>query len=97
MEKVLCAAIWYKNVPKAVYQPINIDRGIVICGYRHGSIIAAMGQHNIKTPASPEFCEQGFLTDKNRFLNRKEARELVIQTGQCVPEFNDELYSEDLY
>lgn len=97
MEKILCAAIWYKNVPTALHQPINVDKGIVVSGYRHGSIIAAMGSFNIKTHASPELCEQGFLTDKNRFLNRKEARELVIQTGQCVPEFNNELYSEDLY
>ena len=97
MEKILCAAIWYKNVPTALHQPINVDRGVVISGHKHGSIIAAMGSFNIKTHASPGLCEQGFLTDKNRFLNRKEARELVIQTGQCVPEFDNELYSEDLY
>lgn len=97
MEKILCAAIWYKKAPTTPHQPINIDKGIVVCGYRHGSIIAAMAKCNVKTYASTEFCEQGFLTDKNRFLNRKEARDLVIQTGQCIPEFEDYLYSEDLY
>lgn len=95
IEKILCAAIWYMEAPNALHQPVNIDRGVVISGYRHGSIIAAMGSFGEPTRLSKTV--QGFLTSKNRFLDRSEALELVKQTGQCIPEYNDELYSEDLY
>ncbi len=95
-ERILCAAIWYKDFEKPVHSPINIDKGIVMCGFRHGHII---GQHFSLTGKSAwkmgEY-EQGFLTTKNRFLNRVDAHKLFIETGN-TPEFSDELYSEDLY
>ena len=37
------------------------------------------------------------LLSKMSGLKKSEARDLVMQTGQCVPEFEDYLYSEDLY
>jgi len=43
---------------------------------------------------------QGFLTSQNRFLNRKEAYDLVVETGQCEKEkiiCKNKLTSEDLY
>lgn len=44
-EKIICAAIWYKNIelkkelPIEVYLPANLDRGIVFNGHRHGQCI----------------------------------------------------------
>lgn len=95
MEKVLCAAIWFDDGCKHVHQPYNIHTGFVLGGWRHGSILSSAKAALISTPA--KFQTQGFLTDKNRFLDRKQALDLVKETGQCTPEFDDELYSEDLY
>ena len=100
MEKIICAAIWYKNFDKPIHSPINIDKGVVMCGHRHGHIIGQMlSIANLRTctfaeDATGEFI-QGFLTDKNRFLDRNEAHALFILNGG-IPEF-EQLYSEDLY
>lgn len=94
MEKILCAAIWFKDGKDPdLFSPINITEGFVISGWRHGAIMRIGDRLNI----SPKNSVQGFLTSENRFLDRKEARELAVTTGQCKPEFPDELYSEDLY
>lgn len=39
---------------------------------------------------------QGFITTKNRFVDRKEAAEIAYSAGQIASP-KDELYSEDLY
>ena len=95
-EKVLCAAIWFNDGQHYYHQPTNIPSGFVISGWRHGSILMVAKAMNCKI--SPNDQVQGFITSKNRFLNRKEAREFVLSTGQLqTTEFGDELYSEDLY
>lgn len=101
METILCAAIWYKNFDKPVHSPININEGVVLCGYRHGHIIGQMKsitglRTTLKGENSVGETVQGFLTSKNRFIDRKEAHSLFKENGG-VPEFNDLLYSEDLY
>lgn len=102
MEKILCAAIWYKSLPtQELYAPNNIDRGLVLCGWRHGCIIQQLKVlANLRTctfasDASGESV-QGFLTSKNRFIDRIEAHALFVKNGG-KPDFSDELYSEDLY
>lgn len=99
-EYILCAAIWYKELPSPYFQCSNINKGLVMTGHRHGHIIQQM--KTLTGLRSVRFGEdsvgetvQGFLTSKNRFLDRNEARELFIQTGGN-PEF-EQLYSEDLY
>ena len=40
-EKILCAAIWYKEVvPRAPHRPINTPGGVVLCGHRHPHVIS---------------------------------------------------------
>lgn len=100
-ETILCAAIWYKEFTIGLYQPINIDKGCVISGWRHGSIIQSVKSlTGLRTVTKGENSTgeyiQGFLTSKNRFLNRAEARELFEQNG-FQSEYTNELYSEDLY
>jgi len=104
-EYILCAAIWYKDIPlKKIFDgilPKNCDRGIVICGHRHGQCIWTVGSlTGLRTctfadDATGEH-EQGFLTNKNRFVNRHEAGEIAFKAGQ-TPTLLLTLYSEDLY
>lgn len=96
MERILCAAIWYKDWPKMAYHSVaNIDKGVVLCGHRHGHIIGQISALLDKKQWEMGKSEQGFLTSKNRFLNREEARELHIKNGGTAK--FEELYSEDLY
>lgn len=94
-EKVLCAAIWIQDESlKPVHNCTNVSYGVVLCGYRHGHIVS---QHTMLTGKRLPLVKhvQGFLTTKNRFLDRVEAHKLF--STYATPEFKDELYSEDLY
>lgn len=103
VEYIMCAAIWYKDFEQPTHSPYNVDCGVVLCGHRHGFIIGQM--HSItglRTVTNGEKAVgdyvQGFLTTKNRFLNRKESLELVKENGQLTePLIGGELTSEDLW
>jgi len=95
-EDIICAAIWYKEVDRPVHRPINTPKGAVLCGFRHGHIIGQVVSLTGKRHHELGESIQGFLTNKNRFLDRKKALKLFIERGG-IPEFGDELYSEDLY
>lgn len=102
-EYILCAAIWYKELPlvrdfDTNMRPINCDKGIVFCGHRHAhcmySMIAMTGKRSVTIEVG-EY-EQGFLTSKNRFVDRKEAALIAINAMQCN-NLVTRLHSEDLY
>ena len=98
-EIILCAAIWYTDVERksdTSLHPINIDRGVVLCGHRHGHVIAQIGSILALKQFETGENVQGFLTSKNRFVDREEAHKIFILSGG-TPEYSDELYSEDLY
>jgi hypothetical protein len=102
-EYIICAAIWFKDGKFREHQPRNVDSGFVICGRRH---------HNCFTTASLLYknmddallnysevkgtAEQGFLTSKDRFVNRDEAAEIAYSQNQTF-ERKKILFSEDLY
>ena len=72
VEYILCAAIWYKDLPTQRLLPKNVDKGLVVCGHRHGQCIDTM--RSLGTLRSVTFGpdsvgehEQGFLTSDNRF------------------------------
>ena len=106
-ERIVCSAIWYKDVemPHPVRNPININRGIVVLGHRHGDIIKNV--HNLLNIRTVEFgersCgehEQGFLTNQDRFVGREEAAKIAVNANQI--KYREELnpaylFSEDLY
>jgi hypothetical protein len=111
-EKILCAAIWYKELePKrdnSNQLPINIKTGVVICGYRHHSCVAILSvTTGLRSVTWGDIAVgenvQGFLTSKNRFVDRKEAFVIADCAHQILndsPVFNciqAELHSEDLY
>ena len=97
IEYVMCAAMYYDDGKDHLFQPYNIDKGFIIGGWRHPCCGTAYMAVN-KDVKRWDDCIQGFLTTKNRFLNRQEAYELVIETGQLTkPLIGGELTSEDLW
>jgi hypothetical protein len=99
METIICSAIWLKDVERAAHRPINTPGGIVVCGFRHNHCIAVVAALTGKKLY--EFGEhvQGFLTSRNRFLDRVEAGKLAILSGQIEKlEYSEtELFSEDIF
>lgn len=108
-EKILCAAIWYKELPRLTENhndmPINAKQGIVVCGHRHAHCIAILGNLTGKRSVETEVgkYEQGFLTNLNRFVSREEGAKIAFKAGQVLPNphgltiIPDRLFSEDLY
>ncbi len=110
MEKILCAAIWYKDRKVHTHQPKNIPDGYVWCGRRHNNIITLRSEL-LGEPTRRETSVQGFITSEDRFVDRIEAGQIAQNAGQikeCVmvglagksgyikPE-TEELISEELY
>ena len=97
-EYLLCAAIWFKD-PEVMYvhQPKNVDNGYVIAGHRHHNCFATRKNLTDKMLEGADHV-QGFLTNTNRFVDRKEAMLIAKQSGQVPTNQSfEELYSEDLY
>jgi len=100
-EKIICAATWYKEFPKQVHGPKNIDKGVVVSGRSHAQIYTALNSLTGKRECTnAEDCcgkfEQGFLTTENRFVGRKEAWLIAKENNQISPEglLRNNLYSE---
>ena len=108
-EYILCAAIWYKDIPlkKDIPQvlPKNCDKGLVVLGHRHGQCMWTMSSlTGLRSVENAEDGvgehEQGFLTNLNRFVGREEALEIALREGQVknIREIRGQrLFSEDLY
>ena len=104
-EYILCAAIHYKDfnyfsddvktIPINQYMPTNVKDGIVVIGYRHAQCLrllqAIIGVENLPLTNHT----QGFLTSKNRFVDRKEASKIAFENNQTKE--TNILFSEDLY
>ena len=101
VQYLLCSAIWYKDLPTQNLLPKNCDKGILVCGWRHGNIIATVkalaGLRSVQLGAdSVGYYEQGFLTNDNRFVSREEAAEIAFKSGQIKVE-KTYLFSEDVW
>jgi hypothetical protein len=96
-EMIVCAAIWYEKGRPFSHHPTNITQGTVIFGLRHNIFdLLIMLYPNYKQ----DLCtHQGFLTTKNRFVERDEALKIAINAKQVSEDLrgNRWLYSEDLY
>jgi len=104
-EYILCAAIWYKDIPlqKVIdgVLPKNCDRGLVVLGHRHGQCMWTMSSlTGLRSVTNAEDgvgeYEQGFLTNKNRFVDREEGGKIAFDAGQ-TEDLRTRLFSEDLY
>jgi hypothetical protein len=103
MERIYCAAIWYKVMPTPKYKPTNIETGLVVEGHRHADIIRTMvNLLGKRTCENGENCAgksvQGFVTNTNRFVDRYEGMKIAREANQIISDTTfKELYSEDLY
>lgn len=85
-EFILCAAINFNC--------------IIICGHRHSDCYITLINLLVKWPKQEHLpCreKQGFLTSKNRFVDRKEAYLIALEANQIKPTETKILISEDLY
>jgi len=98
-EFIICAATYYNDGLVHENTPVNIDIGFVICGRRHYNCESIFKQ--IATDIAN--FEQGFITNTNRFVNRKEAYKIAFDANQIIgpnkgySENEIGLTSEDLY
>jgi hypothetical protein len=107
MERIYSAAIWYKDLKTVNNKnPVNITQGIVVKGHRHADIIETVWNLlGLRTIENGEKAvgktEQGFVTNQNRYVNRKEAYEIAYKAYQLGLEYADRekgtLYSKDIY
>jgi hypothetical protein len=101
MEWILCAAIHVEDDPKHLHTPKNIETGFVICGRRHHNCyrILELLPNVDKLNVGRE--RQGFITNLDRYVDRKEAFQIAKAANQCLqPDLINEnigLTSEDLY
>ncbi len=107
-EFIICAANHYDDGKKHTHCPKNVWRGFVTCGRRHHNCISTFAQI-VGFPYSPESQKlhntevQGFLTNTNRFVDRKEAYTIAFNADQIIgpnkgcPTNLIGLTSEDLY
>lgn len=111
-EYILCAANFYNDNLKHPHTPKNIEVGFVICGRRHHNCISIFAQlmrffedngYNEVAMKIRKTEIQGFLTNTDRFVNRKEAYKIAFEADQIVgpnkgySENSIGLTSEDLY
>lgn len=104
-EQIVCSAIHYPDfilkrddIPLLHYLPINIKSGLVFCGFRHPhcmyTMMNATGLSSRRDSVGREI--QGFITNKNRFVDRKEGAIIHKENGGIL-HYGSILYSEDLY
>lgn len=100
-EYILCAANYYDDGSVQVHKPTNITTGFITCGQRHHNCISTFAQI-VGFPYTKKGLKimrteiEGFLTSRNRFVDRKEGGEIAFKAGQTKI-LIDKLYSEDLY
>jgi len=101
-EYILCAAVWFNDDKTYEHQPRNIKTGIVVCGRRHHNCFLTAfslnGEERIQTDVreGKRKVIQGFITDADRFVDRKEGAQIAFDAGQILSE-TKALASEDLY
>ena len=105
-ERIICAAVLYDDKITHNHQPVNIDRGVVVAGFRHHNCLTSLailiGEDEYFKKKVKNNLTHGFLTSRNRFLTRNEAYKLhynidpnyISDDPTASP---DQLYSEDLY
>lgn len=88
MEMVTIAAIKF-FVPA-------VPGAIIMTGTRHANIYESI--HRLKLDACGVV--EGFMTSKDRFVNRVTAKQIAVAANQLIVPLEDtytELYSEDIY
>jgi hypothetical protein len=100
-EYILCAALHVDDGEEHLHQPRNIKTGFVICGRRHHNCYRILEKIPEVSKLDVDREGQGFITNLDRYVDRKEAFQIAKAAGQCLqPDLINEnigLTSEDLY
>jgi hypothetical protein len=111
-EYIICSAIHFDDDKEYEHQPSGIFYGFVVSGRRHHdcyALLANIGKALNLTERVRVIIDvigrdyQGFITNANRFVDRKEAMKIAKSANQLLkPEMhegNDDAFltSEDLY
>lgn len=84
-ERIIAAAVMFDGVCCVLPPPA-----------RHHTILHAIHDLRPNLTIGPD--EQGFVTDRGRFVDRTEAKELALIAGQMIlPRAHKHLFSEDLW
>lgn len=112
MEHILCAAIWVDT--GKVEQPARSygypKTGLLFTGWRHPDCFVTLNawasylsKERRAEIGKEQFAgrNQGFLTSRGRFVDRREAFEIALKAKQIPEEWDEDtpktLISEDLY
>lgn len=100
-EYIICAAIHFDDEVERPHQPKNIARGIVIAGRRHHNCYLTAFTLSGQNMWNRVKHTQGFITSRDRFVDRKEAYEIAKRENQLfsgiIHDDNPILISEELY
>lgn len=116
-EFIICSAIHFDDGKEYMHQPKNIKTGFVVTGRRHHNcynVLASLGKALQLDKRVREIIDvinrdcQGFITNTDRFVDRKEgmriakaAKQLlnpkIHEDGDDAILVSEDLYSEDLY
>lgn len=88
-----------KNKEICICAAVKGENGLIVRGHRHGDCIRGLQSRNI--PVVKEKDAQGFITSRNRYVNREEGRKLQdkagIKSAYDKGYMEGTLFSEDLY
>jgi len=95
-ETIRAAALWIDDGKSHPQQPV--PTGLLFCGAHHAACLEQSTVTGFGTRLDRVSANQGFLTSRRRFVDRKEALQIALWTGQVNAEDipGDELYAEFL-
>lgn len=98
-EYIICSAVWFDDKKDHEDQAIIGETGFVVCGRRHHNCFHTASILDPKRKYKLHEKKQGFITNKNRFVNRIEAAEIAFNAKQIDQRTNHAigLFSEDLW
>lgn len=105
-EYVAFSAVWFKTYPRlkkidnAFVLPLNLTTGLVFYGLCHAHCYYTACEVSGKRTCQLGDREEGFVTNKNKFVNREEAFIIAVKQNQILDLNNTRgktLYSEDIF
>ena len=93
----------YKDIEIVICAAVRASDGKVVRGHRHNDAMRTLQGMPAYREERPYGDNQGFVTSRNRYVNRTEGCEIQKTAGikSVMPEgeqyLGGELYSEDLY
>ncbi len=98
-EYIICSAVWFDDGIDHEDQTIKGETGFVVCGRRHHNCFhtACILDDERKYKAHEK--AQGFVTNKDRFVDRIEGAKIAFEAKQIEQPTNHRLglFSEDLW